>query len=439
MKVYILGNGSDKIHQWELLTDWDISVVTTPPDGSSPVVGGGSPGGMDFKPDGTRVFFGDFGSDGVHQYDLSTPWDVTTVVDAGFVAVGFVSFQWGVHLSPDGTRMYVSGGYVGQFELATPWDVTTAGPPTWVNILGSYGVSSSGGIEFSPDGTRMYVVDAGRILIGEFLLGTPWDITGTLTLSNELVVAETNPRGVFIRPDGTHLYVIGLTSDRIFDYTLTTPFDLSTATLTAQGPSSLGATEPSPRSVVFESTTIVAPVIGGTWGIETDLGGSLEAVTPSVEGPLSVTADFVGTLGVPVASAIVTFSVEVEVGGVLAGLPETVGVTLGIETDLGAVLDSQVSSLTSGVGVEVELLGAMTTPIVPVLSTSAPLTLVIDFGAVLHHFGLRDLDVRNLQHLKRWTPVESRRVESSLTHTEKKGRSLEFLDRPGQQPPFAEP
>lgn len=72
-------------------------------------------------------------------------------------------------------------------------------------------------------------------------------------------------------------------------------------------------------------------------------------------------------------------------------------------------------------------------------SISASLTLVTDLGGVLHTFRLKDLDVRNARHWRDWSSSENRRVESSLTHTEKKGRSLEFLDRPGQQPPFAEP
>ena len=32
--------------------------------------------GVDFKPDGTRIFIGNEGNDIIAQYDLTTPWDV---------------------------------------------------------------------------------------------------------------------------------------------------------------------------------------------------------------------------------------------------------------------------------------------------------------------------------------------------------------------------
>ena len=71
----------------------------------------GAPYGVAFKPDGTKMYVVGTSSDSVHQYTLSTAWDLDT---ASYDSVSFdVSSQEGsakdVEFKPDGTKMYVVG------------------------------------------------------------------------------------------------------------------------------------------------------------------------------------------------------------------------------------------------------------------------------------------------------------------------------------------
>jgi 6-phosphogluconolactonase (cycloisomerase 2 family) len=90
-----------------------------------------SPANITFKPDGTKMYVIGSASDLVHQYTLSTAWDLDT---ASYDSVSFdVSSEdaspMGVAFKPDGTKMYVVGNVsdsVHQYTLSTAWDLDTA-------------------------------------------------------------------------------------------------------------------------------------------------------------------------------------------------------------------------------------------------------------------------------------------------------------------------
>ena len=141
-------------------------------------------------------------------YDLATPWDVTTAVPTGYQSfAGIVQRGHDIEFKPDGTRFYVDdrdAGAVYQFELATPWDITTADLAYTLDI--SDWQKQVRGIQFSPDGRRFFILDTVLSSITEFRLENAWDLDGAEKYAT-FDVQRSDPRAVTWRPDGRMFFV----------------------------------------------------------------------------------------------------------------------------------------------------------------------------------------------------------------------------------------
>ena len=139
-----------------------------------------------FKPDGLKMYI--IGSDGddVYEYDLDTAWDVTTAFFLqSFDVAAKENTPQGVFFKPDGTKMYVvgsNGDKVHEYDLSTAWDISTA---VFLQLF-SVQDTAPEGIFFKPDGLKMYIVGSGGDSVYEYDLGT----TSTITLPAAL---ENNP------------------------------------------------------------------------------------------------------------------------------------------------------------------------------------------------------------------------------------------------------
>lgn len=141
----------------------------------------------------------------------------------------------GVDMSDTGDKLYVLGANdtattdaVYEYDLSTPFDITTATYSTKDLLPGGTVIED---ITFSRDGTRFYTVDIGTQTAIGYTLSTAWDVTTIAADGNTLDVSgqETSPRAVHISDDGLTIYVAG-GNNRIYEYTMTTAYDLSTGT-----------------------------------------------------------------------------------------------------------------------------------------------------------------------------------------------------------------
>lgn len=188
--------------------------------------------GVHFKPDGTKMYtIGDV-TNRVHQYTLSTPWDITTAIydNVSFLTGG--SSPSGVTFSPNGTELYTTEGAntdrVYQYTLSVAWDLSTA------SLTGSFSVVSQStspqGVRFHPDGTRMFVIDYTNSGVYQYTLSTPWLVT-TASFDASFLGAtqDANNRDIEFAADGTKFFIPGQNTDRIYQYSMSTPWDVSTA------------------------------------------------------------------------------------------------------------------------------------------------------------------------------------------------------------------
>jgi len=151
------------------------------------------PQGFAFKPDGTAVYVVGTGNDNIEQYPLSTPWDITTMSGISRVDVSTgISNPTSITFNQDGTVMLMVGlgsSLVRQWNLATPWDVSTG------TVGPTYDVAAVDGDPFHVvlEHGQMFVMDLGSTDIFRYTFGGPRDpneytnkpLLGTAQCGNE--------------------------------------------------------------------------------------------------------------------------------------------------------------------------------------------------------------------------------------------------------------
>ena len=222
--------------------------------------------GMYVRSDGSKIFTSSgFGTSLVKSFDLSTPWTpTTTTLSAELNVSSKFSYCTGIELSPDGTKMYVSGGLSGSFliaryNLSTPWNITTA---SFVNqIL----VTAPGGVRLKSDGTKLYILNANSPdSIEEYLLSVPWDITTRTFVKSyniEVVTGDNGILGFSFNSTGTKMFVTGLANATLYEFNLNA-WDLNTLSYAAN--LYVGDRISNPSDVFISEDSFSIVISGGT-------------------------------------------------------------------------------------------------------------------------------------------------------------------------------
>ena len=285
-KMYVTGNGGNKVIEYDLSSAWDVSTASYVQNFNVNAQDS-APEGLFFKPDGTKMYVIGDGNNAVYEYDLSSAWDISTASYLqNFNVVSEESSPTGVFFKPDGTKMYVigfQGDEVNEYDLSSAWDVSTASylqtfsvqvqdtlpegiflnlmarKCMWLAMLETILVNTTcrrlgtlttsylqnfsvstydtfpQGVFFKPDGTKMYMVGTRSLNVWQYDLSTAWDIstasffTYPATEYYDVSPQELSPEGVFFKPDGTKMYVAGDSGNDIGEYDLSSAWDISTA------------------------------------------------------------------------------------------------------------------------------------------------------------------------------------------------------------------
>lgn len=193
------------------------------------------------SPDGVNYYLVGFKTPGtdrawVHQYTLSTPWDITTMVHTGNSIEVTAQERWAsaMDFRNDGSTMYIGGqhnGKVHEYALSTNWDLSTA---TFTASSPNQLRASIQGLVIKPDnGSRIYIASPHTSNeVEEFQLSSGWDAT---TISASPVAASTTVNattsqisGLFIRDGGLYWYVTGYVSDDVNQHLSVAPYGTST-------------------------------------------------------------------------------------------------------------------------------------------------------------------------------------------------------------------
>jgi len=225
-KMYITDDAADSVFEYELSSSFDITTATY--SGRSLDISSqlGAPVDLYIRDDGLRLYSVGTDNDSVFQYNLSTPWDVSTATYSGnsINVSSQDTLPSGLFFKPDGLKMFVSGfgnDSVFEYNLSTAWDLSTA---SYSN--NSFSVNSQDGAAFSlsfrNDGSHFYVLGDVNDKLFEYSLSTPWDITTASYTGNtvDLTAATDSNRGFYLRQDGLRIYAVNAASDTIFEYSI---------------------------------------------------------------------------------------------------------------------------------------------------------------------------------------------------------------------------
>ncbi len=276
-QMFVIGEGSDKIHEWTLSTGFDLSSTVTYVSGTD--LGFANPSGFDFNPDGTKMIVVDYGTDTVKAYNLSTGFDSSTI--SNYESIDLSTIMWagapagssyitnyiaalsGCRFNGDGTTFTVLDVYNTSYDKAVSFPLTTAyelssfsdGCIDLVTRGGDWPVS----FRFNPDGTKCYVLDGTDDKIYQWSLAVPYVLGRGSTamtydgVSSSLTSSDPALKGFDFTPDGKGIFTCGNSTDTIAHFTLSVPFDV-TSTLTFVAAIDTTSFESDPRDVRVVNT-----------------------------------------------------------------------------------------------------------------------------------------------------------------------------------------
>lgn len=178
----------------------------------------------------------------VEYYELSTAHDISTgsYVSTLNLNFGGLNFEYatGIDFKPDGTRMYISGltnsgNKIAQYDLSTPWDLSTA------SLSGNVSFPALAGMRLQDTGEHLFILDTNDPdTIKKYQMTVFWDITSmfplpvqTQNIANICQPTESSVRGFSFKDDGSRMYISGTDNNSVFVITLGTNWDLNTLTL----------------------------------------------------------------------------------------------------------------------------------------------------------------------------------------------------------------
>ena len=205
-KFFAMGHDGDDVNEFTLSTAYDLTTYTFVDsyDISGKTT---SPEGLDFKPDGTEMYVVTYGDSNVHQWTLSTAYDVSTASFTRTFDTGRDDYRHGIRFKPDGTKMYICGGNyttddkTDQYTLSTAWDISTASYDS-ISLDHSSQDDQPNDILFNDDGTKFYMLGGSGHTISEYTLSTAYQLSSA-SFSTETYIIGTQHTGMTFADGGS--------------------------------------------------------------------------------------------------------------------------------------------------------------------------------------------------------------------------------------------
>ena len=180
--IFVIGKQRANIDSWSLSTAYDLSGVHKTNDLIATTALGGNPRALKFNPDGTKMFILNFTGKQVEEYALSTAYDPATKSSSTNYSVSDSGDALqGMGFSSDGTKMFIVSSIdnnIHEYNLSTGFDVSTASYVGYYEVPGA-GIAISG-MAFNSDGSKMFHGDFQQNDIEEYSLSCYYGVVNCI-------------------------------------------------------------------------------------------------------------------------------------------------------------------------------------------------------------------------------------------------------------------
>ena len=168
LKMYICDRTNTQLDEWTLSTAWDLSTASYTTNANI-ATNTSNPMGIFWKPDGTKFYLADSSNARIVQYNVNSgyTWSISQWSHHGnFSISGQEGTIHDVEFTSDGTKMLIVGRVsdrVHQYTLSTAWDVTTASYDSVYLDLSSQMTQPNGMHLKADDLSKLYIVASGSV------------------------------------------------------------------------------------------------------------------------------------------------------------------------------------------------------------------------------------------------------------------------------------
>ena len=241
-KAYVTGHKTLGVDQtftyaYNLSTPWDVTTISYSGEFYESTAEDPWGQGNAFGAGGTKMYLGGGNTNTIYQYELSVAWDISTASYASKSYAVPNGAQSVAMKRDDGARMYTTGHFgneVVEHIMSTNWDIATASVLSTTSSLVSAEVSQTSSLAFKTDGQTMYVIGYGNDTVAQFPMVAAW-VTATAanpSITYDVSGEEIGPTGLALHPSGKNMYVVGTQHSKIIQYALGSDWDVSTASPT---------------------------------------------------------------------------------------------------------------------------------------------------------------------------------------------------------------
>jgi len=215
LKMFLCA-GTGIIYEYALSTAFDVSSASY--SNTSGNISAQTPAltGISFSTSGAKMYALGTTNDTIYEFNLSTPWSVVSsslsYSSNSFSIASKETGPTGVTLNPLGTKVYIIGygsDSVHEFALSTAFDISSA------SFTSSFSVASQEtspqALQFNSDGTLMFICGGNSDKVHAYDLSSAYDISSSVYNSAFLSTASemATPMGFAFNPLGTKLTVFG--------------------------------------------------------------------------------------------------------------------------------------------------------------------------------------------------------------------------------------
>ena len=245
--MFVSGVDSNKLTQYSLSTAFDLSSPPTFVKDKDIGAAQGAIQDIEFNSDGTIIYVigTQGGADSIHQWTLSTPYDIGSISVGASSETTIGGDPRGFKFSYDGKKLFIvhqvsnTKGRVDEFTLSTPYDLDTKTKTNSLTL--SYTAGRRQGINFSSDGYKLFITNGATSsvdpeetnnLIREFSLNSPFDISNPTNNGDFQPSYEEDFRltGLTFNNDGSKMFHTDFTNHKVYEYTLFCGFGVKTCT-----------------------------------------------------------------------------------------------------------------------------------------------------------------------------------------------------------------